>query len=73
MTGPYVDKAGLNLMGGGGTLLVQGNTTVHASGHNAVIAKQQDLQPVPRAERVERAPAHIAEIAGRRAGPSGGL
>jgi arabinan endo-1,5-alpha-L-arabinosidase len=34
----YVDKAGLRLLGGGGgTLVSQGNTTVHAPGHNAVI------------------------------------
>ena len=34
----YVDKAGLKLQGGGGgTLVSQGNTTVHAPGHNAVI------------------------------------
>jgi arabinan endo-1,5-alpha-L-arabinosidase len=34
----YVDKAGLKLLGGGGgTLVSQGNTTVHAPGHNAVI------------------------------------
>jgi len=34
----YVDKAGMKLLGGGGgTLVSQGNTTVHAPGHNAVI------------------------------------
>jgi arabinan endo-1,5-alpha-L-arabinosidase len=34
----YVDKAGLKMQGGGGgTLVSQGNTTVHAPGHNAVI------------------------------------
>ena len=34
----FVDKAGLKLQGGGGgTLVSQGNTTVHAPGHNAVI------------------------------------
>jgi arabinan endo-1,5-alpha-L-arabinosidase len=38
VTGPYVDKAGLNLMNqGGGTLLVQGNGSWSAPGHNAVI------------------------------------
>jgi arabinan endo-1,5-alpha-L-arabinosidase len=38
VTGPYVDKAGVQLMSGGGTLLVQGNATWTAPGHNAVIA-----------------------------------
>jgi arabinan endo-1,5-alpha-L-arabinosidase len=34
----YVDKAGAKLLGGGGgTLVSQGNSTVHAPGHNAVI------------------------------------
>ncbi len=34
----YVDKAGMKLLGGGGgTLVSQGNSTVHAPGHNAVI------------------------------------
>jgi arabinan endo-1,5-alpha-L-arabinosidase len=37
VTGDYVDKAGTRMMNGGGTLLVQGNTTVTAPGHNAVI------------------------------------
>ena len=35
--GPYVDKAGTALTQGGGTLLVTGNATVTAPGHNAVI------------------------------------
>jgi arabinan endo-1,5-alpha-L-arabinosidase len=38
VTGPYTDKDGVDLMQGGGTLLVQGDTTWHAPGHNAVIA-----------------------------------
>lgn len=38
VTGPYLDKAGTDLMSGGGTLLVQGNATWVAPGHNAVIA-----------------------------------
>jgi arabinan endo-1,5-alpha-L-arabinosidase len=38
VTGPYVDKAGTSLMAGGGTLLVQGNASWVAPGHNAVIA-----------------------------------
>jgi arabinan endo-1,5-alpha-L-arabinosidase len=34
----YIDKAGMKLLGGGGgTLVSQGNSTVHAPGHNAVI------------------------------------
>ncbi len=37
VTGPYVDKAGTSLMAGGGTLLVQGNSSWVAPGHNAVI------------------------------------
>ena len=37
VTGPYVDKAGTSLMSGGGTLLVQGNSSWVAPGHNAVI------------------------------------
>ena len=38
VTGPYVDMAGTNMMSNGGTLLVQGNTSWVAPGHNAVIA-----------------------------------
>ncbi len=37
VTGPYVDKAGTEMMSGGGTLLVEGNGTVTAPGHNAVL------------------------------------
>jgi len=37
VTGPYVDKAGTSLMSGGGTLLVQGDASWVAPGHNAVI------------------------------------
>jgi len=37
VTGPYVDKAGTSLMAGGGTLLVQGNASWGAPGHNSVI------------------------------------
>jgi arabinan endo-1,5-alpha-L-arabinosidase len=40
VTGPYVDKAGVSLMSGGGTLLVQGNASWIAPGHNSVIAYQ---------------------------------
>jgi len=38
VTGPYVDKDGKAMMSGGGTLLVQGNSSWSAPGHNAVIA-----------------------------------
>lgn len=37
VTGPYVDKEGTPMMKGGGTLLVQGNSSWSAPGHNAVI------------------------------------
>ena len=37
VTGPYIDKDGMPLMKGGGTLLVQGNSSWSAPGHNAVI------------------------------------
>ena len=36
VTGPYVDKAGTQLMMGGGTLVVQGDTRWKGPGHNAV-------------------------------------
>jgi arabinan endo-1,5-alpha-L-arabinosidase len=36
VTGPYVDKAGTQLMMGGGTLLVQGDARWKGPGHNAV-------------------------------------
>jgi arabinan endo-1,5-alpha-L-arabinosidase len=35
--GPYVDKDGVAMKQGGGTLVVKGNATVTAPGHNAVI------------------------------------
>jgi arabinan endo-1,5-alpha-L-arabinosidase len=37
VTGPYVDKAGTDMMNSGGTLIVQGNGTWTAPGHNAVL------------------------------------
>lgn len=37
VTGPYVDRDGTDLMEGGGTLLVEGNSTWQGPGHNAVI------------------------------------
>jgi arabinan endo-1,5-alpha-L-arabinosidase len=38
VTGPYVDKEGVSLASGGGTLLVEGDSKWSAPGHNAVIA-----------------------------------
>jgi arabinan endo-1,5-alpha-L-arabinosidase len=35
--GPYTDKAGTSMMDGGGMLIVQGNSTWTAPGHNAVL------------------------------------
>jgi arabinan endo-1,5-alpha-L-arabinosidase len=66
VTGPYVDKAGLMLMGGGGgTQLVQGNSTVHAPGHNAVIVYNNKTYNLYHALNASNANAqlHIAEIA----------
>ncbi len=37
VVGPYLDKAGTDLMNGGGTLLVQGNSIWTAPGHNAIL------------------------------------
>jgi arabinan endo-1,5-alpha-L-arabinosidase len=37
VNGPYVDKAGTNMLSGGGTQIVAGNSTWHAPGHNAVL------------------------------------
>jgi arabinan endo-1,5-alpha-L-arabinosidase len=37
VSGPYTDKSGKTMTSGGGTLLVQGNATWTAPGHNAVI------------------------------------
>jgi arabinan endo-1,5-alpha-L-arabinosidase len=37
VTGPYVDKAGAEMMDGGGTALVQGGTRWKGPGHNAVV------------------------------------
>ncbi len=37
VTGPYVDQAGTNMLNGGGTQIVTGNSTWHAPGHNAVL------------------------------------
>jgi len=65
VTGPYVDKAGTSLMMGGGTLLVQGNSTVHAPGHNAVITYNNKTYNLYHALNSSNGNAslHIAEIA----------
>jgi arabinan endo-1,5-alpha-L-arabinosidase len=70
VTGPYVDKAGTSLMMGGGTLLVQGNTTVHAPGHNAVITYNNKTYNLYHALNASNGNAslHIAEIAWDAAG-----
>jgi arabinan endo-1,5-alpha-L-arabinosidase len=36
ITGPYVDKDGMNMATGGGTILLQGNADWYGVGHNAV-------------------------------------
>ncbi|HEX4478711.1 MAG TPA: arabinan endo-1,5-alpha-L-arabinosidase [Polyangiaceae bacterium] len=41
VSGPYVDKAGTDMMNGGGNLLVQGNGTWTAPGHDAVLVTSQ--------------------------------
>src|SRR5580765_3601086 len=42
VTGPYVDKAGVALMQGGGTLLVQGDARWKGPGHSAVLVSGND-------------------------------
>jgi arabinan endo-1,5-alpha-L-arabinosidase len=37
VTGPYLDKEGKDMMDGGGTLLVKGNSSWTAPGHNAIL------------------------------------
>lgn len=37
VTGPYIDKAGTDMMDDGGNLLVKGNATWTAPGHNAIL------------------------------------
>jgi len=62
----YVDKAGMKLLGGGGgTLVSQGNSTVHAPGHNAVIVYNNKTYNLYHALNASNGNAqlHIAEIA----------
>ena len=74
VTGPYVDKAGTDLMKGGGTLLVAGK---HELGRPRPQRRhhlqQQDLQHLSRAQgelERRRHPAHLRDRLGRRtAGP----
>ena len=40
ITGPYLDKAGVLMMAGGGTLLVEGAGRWHGPGHNAVLQEK---------------------------------
>lgn len=37
VTGPYVDRAGTDMLNGGGTRIVAGNSTWTAPGHNAIL------------------------------------
>jgi arabinan endo-1,5-alpha-L-arabinosidase len=66
VTGPYVDQAGTSLMSGGGTLLVQGNSSWVAPGHNAVITynnKTYNLYHALQGSSSGPATLRIAEIA----------
>ncbi|HXT97269.1 MAG TPA: arabinan endo-1,5-alpha-L-arabinosidase [Polyangia bacterium] len=66
VTGPYVDEAGTDLMKGGGTLLVQGNTDWVAPGHNAVIVynnKTYNLYHALKGSSSGAATLRISEIA----------
>ncbi len=69
VTGPYVDKAGTDLMKGGGTLLVTGNTSWVAPGHNAVITynnKTYNIYPRAQGELERRRhAAHLGDRLGR--------
>jgi arabinan endo-1,5-alpha-L-arabinosidase len=66
VTGPYVDMAGTSLMSGGGTLLVTGNSSWVAPGHNAVITynnKTYNLYHALQGSSSGPATLRIAEIA----------
>ena len=64
ITGPYVDKAGTSLTAGGGTLLVQGNTSWGAPGHQSVIVYDNKVYNIYHALQGGRGTAtlRIAEI-----------
>lgn len=65
LTGPYLDKSGMPMMSGGGTLLVEGNADWVAPGHNAVFARDGKTYNVYHALRgSSRGPAtlRIAEL-----------
>lgn len=64
ITGPYVDKAGTSLMAGGGTLLVQGNASWGAPGHQSVIVYNDKVYNIYHALQGGRGTAtlRIAEI-----------
>jgi arabinan endo-1,5-alpha-L-arabinosidase len=66
VTGPYVDEAGTDLMKGGGTLLVQGDSSWTAPGHNAVITynnKTYNIYHALKGSSSGQATLRISEIA----------
>jgi arabinan endo-1,5-alpha-L-arabinosidase len=65
VSGPYTDKAGSAMMQGGGTLLVQGNTTWTGPGHNAIIVTANGAYNVYHALNANHASPtlRVAEIA----------
>lgn len=66
VTGPYLDKAGMDMMAGGGTQLVKGDPNWIAPGHNAVLAfggKTYNVYHALRGSSSGPATLRIAEIA----------
>jgi len=73
LTGPYVDRAGLDLRSGGGTRVLAGNATWVGPGHVAVVADADSIDwlfyhAIPRADPrlpngVNRRPALIDRVA----------
>ncbi|HEY4184456.1 MAG TPA: arabinan endo-1,5-alpha-L-arabinosidase, partial [Polyangia bacterium] len=66
VTGPYLDQAGTDLMKGGGTQLVTGNTDWVAPGHNAVITynnKTYNIYHALKGSSSGQATLRISEIA----------
>jgi arabinan endo-1,5-alpha-L-arabinosidase len=41
LRGPYVDRGGVPMMSGGGTLVLESNTPYHGPGHNAVLIENK--------------------------------